>query len=581
MMIRYKEFRTGDIMNIDSTKGIYHACNVQIEDLQVEGSHPYVVRTSKNNGLRGYIKADESTLNPGETISFAQDTARMFYQKEPYFTGNKVKVMSIKGREMTENIALFLITCLNKAFSLFGWGQSYDVKVLADVKLSLPAMTVMIPDWDMLETLLKNAGGGADMSKIDTSSWKKFKLYDIFEKIVIEKIDGKANDFPTEPTSEYEIPLLTAGAENQGFARYAKRSQCPTILHNVISVSANGANTGVSFYQDKEFAVLQDAYAIKLINMDIPSHEVGLFLATCLNKLLHGNFDWFNKAGWNNVKDLEISLPATATDVPDWDYMQERIAELEQEHIAELEQECIAELERYLVAAGLNGYVLTDEDLKTLSYSGSGRDEAGVGPVDARVRKEMREFKISGVFSLCKGQRLTKADQLPGDTPFIGSTESNNGVTGYIGQKPIFKGNAITVSYNGSVGQVFYQEQPFWASDDINVLYLKDHTLDRELFGYLGASLYRAGKSFSYTFKWNLERMRDTMFTLPIQTDASGQPVIDSSKTYHPEGYVPDWDYMAAYIRAIEKLVIQDVVDFKDEFIAKARAIVDAGKEAH
>ena len=99
-------------------------------------------------------------------------------------------------------------------------------------------------------------------------------------------------------------------------------------------------------------------------------------------------------------------------------------------------------------------------------------------------------------------------------------------------------------------------------------------TLDRELFGYLGASLYQAGKVFSYTFKWNLERMRDTMFILPIRTDAAGRPVIAPSKTYHPDGFLPDWEYMAAYIRTIKKLVIKDVADFKDAFIAPARAVV-------
>ena len=404
------------------------------------------------------------------------------------------------------------------------------------------------------------------MSKIDTSSWKKFKLEDLFEKVQVEKINAKANDFPTEPTDEYVIPLLTAGAENQGFARYAKREQCPTILSNVISVSANGANTGISFYQAGEFAVLQDAYAVKLKDCEIPSEEVGLFLVSCLNKLMHGNFDWSNKAGWNNVKHLEISLPVTTQDVPDWDYMQERIAELEQERIAELEQ--------YLVAAGLNDYTLTEDDLKVLSLSGSGRDEDGNPAAHAAVSKRTEQFVISNVFELHKGQRLTKADQIPGRTPFIGSTACDNGVTGYIGQAPIFEGNAITVSYNGSVGQVFYQEKPFWASDDINVLYLKDHLLDRELFGYLGASLYKAGTGFSYTFKWNIERMRDTMFVLPIQTDDSGVPVIDEAKAYHSDGYVPDWEYMAAYIRAMEKLVIRDVVDYKDEFIRQHRLAV-------
>ena len=70
---------------------------------------------------------------------------------------------------------------------------------------------------------------------------KEFVIGMIFEKIDTKKISGKANDFPTQPEGDYDIPLLTAGIENQGLARYAMRSQCPTILSNVISVSANGA----------------------------------------------------------------------------------------------------------------------------------------------------------------------------------------------------------------------------------------------------------------------------------------------------------------------------------------------------
>lgn len=197
------------------------------------------------------------------------------------------------------------------------------------------------------------------MSNIDTSSWKEFRLDELFEKIKTEKISGKANDFPTCRTDEYTIPLLTAGADNQGLARYAKRSQCSTILKNVISISANGANTGVTFYQKDEFAVLQDAYAIKLKDIEIPNERIGLFLASCISKILHGNFSWTYKAGWERVKGMSIKLPVKESEEIDWGYMQERIAELEQERIAELEQ--------YLIATGLNDYELTDEDKEILA----------------------------------------------------------------------------------------------------------------------------------------------------------------------------------------------------------------------
>lgn len=163
------------------------------------------------------------------------------------------------------------------------------------------------------------------MSSIDTSSWKEFRLEELFEKIKTEKISGKANDFPTCRTDEYTIPLLTAGADNQGFARYAKRNQCPTILKNVISISANGANTGVTFYQKDEFAVLQDAYAIKLKDMEIPNEQIGLFLASCISKILHGNFSWTYKAGWERIKEMSISLPIKESGEIDWEYMEKYI----------------------------------------------------------------------------------------------------------------------------------------------------------------------------------------------------------------------------------------------------------------
>lgn len=168
------------------------------------------------------------------------------------------------------------------------------------------------------------------MSNIDTSSWKEFRLDELFEKIKTEKISGKANDFPTCRTDEYIIPLLTAGADNQGFARYAKKNQCPTILKNVISISANGANTGVTFYQKDEFAVLQDAYAIKLKDMEIPNEQVGLFLASCISKILHGNFSWTYKAGWERIKGMVIKLPVKGIkEEIDWEYMQKYIRAVE------------------------------------------------------------------------------------------------------------------------------------------------------------------------------------------------------------------------------------------------------------
>lgn len=58
-----------------------------------------------------------------------------------------------------------------------------------------------------------------------------------------------------------------------------------TILKNVISISANGANTGATFYQPHEFCILQDAYAIEFIGDKKLNDKEYLFLYVLFQKL--------------------------------------------------------------------------------------------------------------------------------------------------------------------------------------------------------------------------------------------------------------------------------------------------------
>ena len=55
---------------------------------------------------------------------FGQDTATIFYQEKPYFTGDKIKVMSYRDCELNPELACYLLTVMRKAFQNFAWGQS-------------------------------------------------------------------------------------------------------------------------------------------------------------------------------------------------------------------------------------------------------------------------------------------------------------------------------------------------------------------------------------------------------------------------------------------------------------------------
>ena len=146
---------------------------------------------------------------------------------------------------------------------------------------------------------------------------------------------------------------------------------------------------------------------------------------------------------------------------------------------------------------------------------------------------DFKPFKLQSLFELRKGKRLTKANMISGVTPFIGSTDSGNGVTAAIGQDPIHKGNTISISYNGSVAEAFYQPIPYWATDDVNVLYPK-FNMSPEIALFICAIIKREKYRFNYGRKWHLERMRSHEIKLPVKSDGS-----------------IDFDFIESYIQSL------------------------------
>ena len=98
-------FHLKDLFEIKSSIKRFDANKVTVFE---RGHHPYIIRSGSNNGQRGYLKENEKFLNEGNTISFGQDTATLFYQKEPYFTGDKIKVLKSTLQQFEQKEALFL-----------------------------------------------------------------------------------------------------------------------------------------------------------------------------------------------------------------------------------------------------------------------------------------------------------------------------------------------------------------------------------------------------------------------------------------------------------------------------------------
>ncbi len=145
-----------------------------------------------------------------------------------------------------------------------------------------------------------------------------------------------------------------------------------------------------------------------------------------------------------------------------------------------------------------------------------------------------REFSMGELFEIKKGKRLTKASRVPGAIRFVGASEKHNGITDRNDLTPTFKGGQLTVVYNGnSVGWAFYQDQPFFASDDVNVLDPRRPVSVHALL-FVAAVIKHNRSRYTYGYKWNLARMVETPVRLP--STAVGDP---------------DWNYMDEFMKGL------------------------------
>ena len=143
------------------------------------------------------------------------------------------------------------------------------------------------------------------------------------------------------------------------------------------------------------------------------------------------------------------------------------------------------------------------------------------------------DFEIDALFEVKKGKRVTKANMRPGSTRFIGASDRNNGVTGTCDLEPIFPAHTISVPYDGSIGYAFYQDQPFYALDSVQVLVPREDVSKFSLL-FVAAMIRLEKWRYSYGYKWHLKRMRSSSLRLPILDNGT-----------------PDWDLMDQFMRGL------------------------------
>ncbi|MBF1212585.1 restriction endonuclease subunit S [Gemella morbillorum] len=304
--------------------------------------------------------------------------------------------------------------------------------------------------------------------------------------------------------SEGNIPYITRSEENNGINLFVSDEQNSKYQKDTGGVITIGLDTQTVFYQPQEFYTGQN---IQILKNEKLSKFSSLFIIPLL-KIQMEKFNWGgNGATLTRLKRTRIVLPIDSNGNPNWQFMEDYI-----------KQE------------------MREQSKKVASYYENKLMKLGFELLDLEV--EWKDFWMEDILDISSGVRLTKADQVGGDMPFIGASDANNGVTEFVGNtNKSLDSNVLGVNYNGSVVENFYHSYECIFSDDVKRVKFKDKEYGDEFtYLFLKQMILSQKNKYQYGYKFNAKRMSRQKIMLPINKNGE-----------------PHWEYMSNFVKKLEK----------------------------
>ncbi|MGN0665745.1 MAG: restriction endonuclease subunit S [Huintestinicola sp.] len=350
------------------------------------------------------------------------------------------------------------------------------------------------------------------MLNLNDREWKTFPLKCVFSISSTASSIDKTKLIRTAGS----YPYITRTETNNGINDFVcVQPNFSTDSGNCITV---GLDTQTVFYQQGEFYTGQN---IQILRNDYLNAVNAKFFIPLLKNVL-SIFSWGgNGATLTRLRRSKILLPVDCTGEIDYIFMEQYIKEREQKI-----------LQNYITHIKKN---IQSTNISLLS------------------QKEWKEFYINDIFVIHPGKRLTKSNMQAGKKPFIGASESNNGVTKFVSNTNTSEdSNVLGVNYNGSVVENFYHPYTCIFSDDVKRFVLKEHKGNEYIYLFLKTVILQQKTKYAYGYKFNEERMQKQMILLPVTE--SGAPDYNYMEQYAKQKF----NYLILkYLR--EKVTIDDV----------------------
>ena len=351
---------------------------------------------------------------------------------------------------------------------------------------------------------------------LNVAAWKYFRVADIFD--IYNGIGITKEEIESNPGT---FNAVQSGTENNGCIGKIDINYCKSMNYTLteepcLTVARTGS-AGFVTYQPFGCVVGDSAKALIIKNKCYRKPCIYLFLRTILMKLEY-KYDFGRKVTEQKYLSEEIWLPTDLSENPDWEFMELYIKSLRNSHVTTK------------VAKGKN-IPLDTSSWKVFYFHRIMHAEMGNG-IDA----------------------ITTTSDNP-KYNYVSRDSNGNGVVSFIDEiegERVFPAGAMSLALGGSfLGSCFIQKAPFYTAQNVAVLQEKvPMTVFSKLFI---ATLIRNECRIKYQAfgrELNSHFRKDFTIKLPVLHDTNG-PIIDTTKCFSDEGWIPDWKWMDHYIQGL------------------------------
>lgn len=144
----WRYFRVKDVFEVSSGK------YVPTRD-KSPGATREVTSSAKNNGTSRFL--DLRPNFEGGVISVARNgsVGTAFYQPEPFFATDDVRVWTARKGPLSAEEALFVCTVVEREQFRYSYGRKWSIQQMKDTRLRLPADKDGAPDWDFMTAYVR------------------------------------------------------------------------------------------------------------------------------------------------------------------------------------------------------------------------------------------------------------------------------------------------------------------------------------------------------------------------------------------------------------------------------------------